>query len=119
MSRECFKYLCKRIEENIGPSKFKSEQYLCNLRSGKDLNCGKQRMDNAHMKSTGGFISGEVKLALTLHLLAGGSYIDLSLLYETGFTYSYEIFHDVITNWINDDRLVKVSGKDFLMMRRK
>lgn len=114
MSRECFKYLCKRIEENIGSSKFKSEQYLCNLRSGRLPNQGKQRMDNAHLKSTGGFISGEVKLALTLRLLAGGSYMDLSLLYETGFTYSYEVFHDVITNWINDDRLVKISGKDYL-----
>ena len=71
-------------------------------------------MDDAHMKSTGGFISGEVKLALTLRLMAGGSYMDLALLYETGFTYSYEIFHDVLSNWINDDKLVNINGEEYL-----
>ena len=52
----------------------------------------------AHQKSTGGFISNEVKLALTLCLLSGGSCMDLALLYETGFTYSYKNFHHVIAN---------------------
>jgi hypothetical protein len=42
----------------------------------------------AHEASTGGFVSGEIKLALTLRLLAGGSYLDLSLLYEVGSSYA-------------------------------
>jgi|EP00979_Chaetoceros_neogracilis_P009196 hypothetical protein len=114
MERGCFKLLCERIEENIGRSAFKSESYIRDLRCGRIANKGKYKMDFAQRKSTGGFISGEVKLALTLRLLAGGTYMDLALLYETGFTYSYTIFKDVVNNWINDNRLVNINGKDFL-----
>ena len=64
MSRECFRHLCSRIEENVGESKFKSEQYLRNLKQSSDPR-DKQicKMMKSHEKSTGGFISGEVKLA--------------------------------------------------------
>ena len=60
------------------------------------------------------FISGEAKLAITLRLLAGGSYLDLSLLYETGPSYAYDIFHDVVENWILDDRLIKINGIEYV-----
>ncbi len=43
----------------------------------------------AHEHTTGGFVSGEVKLALTLWLLAGGSYMDLALLFDVGFSTAY------------------------------
>ena len=49
-------------------------------------------MNTAHVQSTGGFVSGEVKLSLTLRLLAGGTYMGLALLYEVGMTYAYKIF---------------------------
>jgi hypothetical protein len=61
---------------------------------------------NAHIHSTGGFVSSEVKLALTLRLLAGGSYMDLALLFDVGFSTAYEILHRVIKELILDDRLV-------------
>ena len=67
----------------------------------------------AHEESTGGFISGEIKLALTLLLLAGGSYLDLALLFEMGFTYSYVVFHDVIGGWITDDGFVKINRAEY------
>ena len=38
----------------------------------------------------------------------------MALLYETGESYSHLIFHDVIENWILDDRLVKINGIDFV-----
>ena len=63
---------------------------------------------------TGGFVSGEVKLALTLRLLAGGTYMDLALLYEVGMTYAYEILHDVVCNWINGNRLININGEGYL-----
>ena len=66
------------------------------------------------MQSTGGFISGEVKLALTLRLPVGGTYMDLALLYEVGMTYAYKILHDVVCNWINNDRLININGEDYL-----
>ena len=74
----------------------------------------KNKMNNAHVQSTGGFISGEVKLALTLRLLAGGTYMDLALLYKVGMAYAYKNFHDVVHNWTNDDRFVDINGEDYL-----
>ena len=64
-----------------------------------------------------GFVSGEVKLALTLRLLAGGSYLDMCLLYEVVSTYAYKIFHFVIQEWILDDRLVKINGVEYMQDR--
>ena len=51
--------------------------------------------------------------ALTLRLLAGGSYLDLALLFEMLFTYSYVVFHDVIGDWILDNRFVKIDGAEY------
>ena len=74
----------------------------------------KKQIEKAYTESTGGFISGEIKLALTLKLLVGGSYLDLSLLLEIGFTYLYKIFHQVVSQWINNNNLVNISGDDYL-----
>ena len=71
-------------------------------------------MNHAHTQVTGGFVSGKVKLALTLRFMAGGSYLDLSMLYEVGHTYAYEIFHHVLEKWICDDRLVSINGEEYL-----
>jgi hypothetical protein len=113
MEVECFDDLAKKIENIIGEKKFKSELYLDKMRSGmvRDNNSS---MDYCHRKSTGGFIPGELKLALTLRMLAGGSYMDLALLFETSFSTSYEIFHYVINEWINNEELVKINGFDYL-----
>ena len=115
MSRECFQQLCNKIEDNVGSDDFKSEQYLRELRFGlNSFQSNKRKMEKAHAESTGGFISSEIKLALTLRLLASGSYLDLSLLLEVEFTYSYEIFHHVVSKWINGNNLVNISGKNYL-----
>ena len=115
MSRDCFKHLCNRIEDNVGERVFKSEEFLKDFRYSRDAKDKKSiNMMNAHEGSTGGFVSGEVKLALTLRLLAGGSYLDLALLYEVGPSYAYEIFHDVVKNWLLDDRLVKIHGIEYV-----
>ena len=60
MSRDYFRHLCERVEQNIEWSTFKSEQYLRELCPGTVV------------QSTRGFVSGEVELALTLRVLAGG-----------------------------------------------
>ena len=54
---------------------------------------------NSNVVLSFGFVSGEVKLALTLRLLlTGGTYMDLALLYEVGMTYAYKILHGVVCN---------------------
>ena len=61
----------------------------------------------------GDFISGEVKVALTLRYLASGSYLDLGFMFETNPHYAVAIFHNVIRDWILDDRLVKINGLEY------
>ena len=36
------------------------------------------------------------------------------MLLEVGFTYLYEIFHHIVSQWINNNNLVNISGKDYL-----
>ena len=72
MKKEIFQKLCDRIEECVGAVEFKSEQYL-----DARLMSPPKRSNNifhAHPKTTGGMICGEVKLAVTLRILGGGSY---------------------------------------------
>ena len=61
------------------------QHYLKEVRTGIITEKKKSNLVKAHKKSTGGFISGEVKLTLTLRLLSGGLYMDLALLYKTWF----------------------------------
>jgi hypothetical protein len=116
MERGCFDYLCERIIDNVGERDFKSESYLRDFKNGDATEADTMHKTNilhAHEHTTGGFVSGEVKLALTLRLLAGGSYMDLALLFDVGFSTAYEIFHKVIKEWILDDRLIKINGIDY------
>ena len=61
-----FTKLCERIETNVGRENFKSKQYLNKVRAGMITERKKINIAHAHQKSTGGFISGEVKLTLIL-----------------------------------------------------
>lgn len=118
MPRECFDLLCKKIRANVGEDKFKSEEYLEDLTNSlappdSIATCRLRRLAKANLNDTGGWISGEVKLAITLRMLAGGSYLDLGLIFGTGSTYPYTIFNNVITRWICKDDLVKISGLEY------
>ena len=121
MSKDCFTCLCNMIERNIGKWDFKSEAFLKEMQrkscyfnvSTIDTHKYSQMM-NAHSKSTGGFISGEIKLAVTLRALAGGLHLDLALLFGVGFHCQHDVFHTVIKDWICNDRLVTISGEQHL-----
>ena len=114
MSKDCFDYSCDSIEENVGKRQFKSEACSKEYKGARARNnLRSTNIARAHDETTGGFISGEIKLTHMLHILGGRSYLDLAILFETGFLYAYEIFHDVIKNWILDDKLVKINGIDY------
>ena len=107
MSRDCFKHMCHRIESSIGEEKFKSEAFLELVKSeGRSTMRG--QIYDIHKKYYGGLICGEIKLALTIRLMAGGSYLDLTALYVCGYTYVYQIFHYVNKNWICSDDFVRI-----------
>ena len=97
MSRECFDLLCTKIKINVGEEVFKSEEYLRKLLSALTppesvAEAQMRNMFQTHYMHTGGFICGEIKLAITLRMLAGGSYLDLGLIFGTGWSYPYAIF---------------------------
>ncbi len=98
MPKKCFEELCYSIREKVGEDEFKAKEYLHSTTSS--LSGNKRKLFRAHEVSTGGFICGEVKLALSLRVLSGGAYQDLALIYGVGESYTYDIFHDVMENWI-------------------
>jgi hypothetical protein len=110
--------LANKIEQNVGAEVFKSKEYLkrskCDPNFSYALLNKQKNLLAAHEHTTGGFISGEVKLAITLRMLAGGSYLDLALLYEMGQSSAHIIFHQVVAEWINDERLVDINGIKYI-----
>jgi hypothetical protein len=99
MSKQCFNSLCSNIEALVGEDVFKSERYL-QMVEAEGYSSERGRIFQLHKNYLGAFICGEIKLAITLRLLAGGSYLDLAALYVCGFTYVYEFFYDVLGAWI-------------------
>ena len=68
-----------------------------------------------HIKKTsGGFICGEVKLAIALKLLAGGSYLDVSEIFNIDADSCYPILHKVTKEWIVQNSEFKIDIEDYL-----
>jgi hypothetical protein len=90
MPRESFDTLAQIIETSVGSDVFKSELYMMERKApGTD----------AAIAQCGGFICGELKLALTLRMLAGASYLDLLMQYGVSPAALYQCFYETI-NWI-------------------
>ena len=116
MPKACFDDLCSRIEDVVGEEKFLSEDYITNTLEDDSKNGGlfSAKMHKAQKFLNGGFVSGEVKLALTLRLLAGGSYLDICLIYRVGWSSAYDILHKVLENWICNDDIIRILNEDYL-----
>ena len=68
----------------------------------------------AHHKTSGGFICGEVKLAITLRILAGGSYLDVSEIFDIDADSCYPILHKVTKEWIVLNNKFKIDIEEYL-----
>ncbi len=108
MSQDCFADLCNKIEEYVGPHEFKQERFIYHLEA-QERNKSKT-MVHLHRMSTGSCVSGKIKIAVSLQLLAGGSYLDLTLLFGISIGHIFKIFHTVIDKWFLDDWLVTIDG---------
>jgi hypothetical protein len=106
MSKDCFKHLCDQIISAVGEKSFKSESFI-------ETHLKNTSIHGAHEVTSGGYISGEVKVALTLRILAGGSYLDIALIFRCGSSYVTPIFHDVLRNWICNDRVIKIPNEEY------
>ena len=76
MHRNTFYTLCDHIEKAIGKETFKSEKYLQNLRNLKHSTRVSSMYKNSSQANRE-YISGEMKLAITLRYLGRASYLDL------------------------------------------
>jgi DDE superfamily endonuclease len=73
---------------NVGVERFRSEEFL----SRQD-----QEFDDEERKVPP--IPGEIKVAISIRMLAGGSYLDLVPLFEVSTSHLYNIFHTFL-EWI-------------------
>ena len=105
-----FQVLCDENGDLVGIDKFKSETYLNRLRGTQQFPNGLRNIIIAHNRCTGGMLSGEVKLALTLRLKGGGTYLDMALLFGVSFNHVHKIVRNVITNWFLHKSFHPING---------
>ena len=109
MNPELFDELCSVIKDLVGEEEFKSEEYLSFCLDDDDPNQS-NNIAKAHAKSTGGFISGEVKLAMTLRILGGGSFMDIAMLFGNSFNHAHKIVGSVVENWLLHPQFYPIDG---------
>jgi hypothetical protein len=111
MSKELFQLLCNIIEDIIGREKFKSEEFLVELKNSDNIN--HRRVINANECTSSGFVCREVKLATALRILGGGLALDMALLFDMTFANAYKIFHKVIHNWLSHELFCPIDGIEY------
>lgn len=87
MSRDAFNNLCSSLCIAAGEGTFRPENALLPTRN------------SASLQSRGGLIPGEVKTAISLRVLAGGSYLDLMPLFDVSVAHVYAIFNEFL-DWV-------------------
>ena len=98
MNIACFDALCHILETSIGAENFCSVDYL------KRIQYKSSSIYFVYKKSTGDIIAGEIKVVITLRLIAAVSYLDLMLLWVISYGRTHDVFHVVLKYWIiNDD----------------
>ena len=113
MSRPCFNILCTRIETAVGEKEFKSEKYIQGLTELGHTTL-ESSMCQAAINGIGGYIPGEVKVAIALRLLAGASYLDMFLWMNIDPDYVRSIFRTVTRNWFCNDDVMKINFFDVI-----
>ena len=98
----------KRVQERI----FCSEKFI-----KEELANGTGRLANifrAHKKTSGGFICGEVRLAITLRMLAGASYLDILCIFGVSSKNIHKKFEHVLKYWLCNNSIYKYKLSDIL-----
>ena len=115
MSRECYNHLYSVIISNIGEDQSKSEKYI-NQFYQKNYQSDDRVyiMYKAHIKGSGGYISGEVKLALTVQILAGGSPYDLAVIFGISPSRCKTIFIHVLVDWKIGTNIGKMNISEYM-----
>jgi hypothetical protein len=113
MTRPLFNKLCNRIEHAVGRKQFKSEAYIEELKK-QGYTTKESRMYQAALKTTGDYVSGETKVAMTLRLLAGGSYLDVFLWSGCHPDYVRCVSRSVKQDWFCNEDVMSINYYKFL-----
>ena len=117
MSHDCFNQLCKDIESEIGEKQFKSERYINKLESHTVHN-NYTHLHHEQKMTVGETISGEWKVAITLRMMAGATYLDMYLWSNVYPNKICEMFSHVTKNWVNTTLRIDVY-EDFFVNEDK
>ena len=101
MNRGSFDKLCDTIALKVGDSVFKPENCATDEEGEEDgsSETGRRKRTCFATDALGGSLSGELKVAVMLRLLAGASYLDLLLVYGISSASVYSVFHEAI-EWV-------------------
>ena len=110
MSKTLFQQLVDDVSSFTPADEFKSEEYLQQIIDGVVPLDPSNNIILAHYNSTGCFVSGEIKLAVTLRVLGGASYLDCALFFEVSFNHAHKIFKDVVNNWLCHPLFYPING---------
>ena len=94
MIRDCFSMLCQRIISKIGEKQLKSEVYSNAFLKGND------QMYDTNYKTSGGCISGEGKLEITLRLFTDNNALDLGVIFDIEPGYLTKLMNWVLLYWL-------------------
>ena len=108
MSRPCFRKLCNKIEKSVGEKVFKSEAYLQELEK-QGYTTSEGRMYQAHKETSSGYVPGEFKVAMSLRLMAGASYLDMFLWTNVSVDHVRAIFRMVVKHWFCNDDVIRIN----------
>jgi hypothetical protein len=90
--RDSFESLCDKMSTKVGEATFRPNSYL-HTNGMLDIPCYQA------LQTLGGMIPGEIRMAITLRLLAGGSYLDLGSIFYVSSSSIYKIFAECI-GWV-------------------
>ena len=91
MTKETFAKLCSEIKSAVGEESFKSEAYV----QSHGWSSRHARTQHAN-DYKGGVVPGEIKVAMTIRMLAGASYLDLIVSYCIDKSVVYSSFLEVV-----------------------
>ena len=84
MLKTLFQQLVDDVSSIVPAHDFKNEEFLQKIIDGSDPS---NNIIFAHYNTTGGFVSGKIKLGITLQVLGGARYLDW-----VSFNHAYKIF---------------------------
>jgi hypothetical protein len=94
MPLHAFESFCDKISSKVGEATFRPDSYLC-TNGMLDIPV----YEAVSSISVGGMVPGEIRMAIALRLLAGGSYLDLGCIFWVSSSFIYKIFAECIA-WV-------------------